>query len=563
MLSRRLGWFAAPFGIGIGAIWVACGGNGKTTTGGGDGGPTSDGGKSDAASGSDGATSDAGPHVGASVLEHHLHPTRDGAYIDSNVTKTAAAGIHMDPAFKGTLPVGDAGVAGNIYGQPLYVDGWKTGQDAIFVATDQNHVTALDATTGAVLWDTTLGPAIPLSALPCGQPYPYYGVNSTPIIDLASRTLYTESFQTVQVDGGPTMKHYVFALSIDDGTTKPGWPVDVAAMVNGFVPGVQQDRGALEIFNGSLYVPFAGLNGDCGAYHGWVIGISMANPTQVGAYSTTALQGGIWGALTSDGKSLFATSGNTARGTTTWSGGEALMRFTQQDGGQGPGPVFSGNTTDYFTPSNWQMLDTNDADLGSSSSILFDLPGATPMHLAAAMGKAGVVHLLNRDNLGGVGTGTNGATGPGLQGLASLTAVSGQIKGTAASYTSAKGRYLVLRAEASITVCPNGESGDLLALTVTATSPPTLVPAWCATSMGGGSPIATTTDGTSNALVWDVSAQGTNRLFAFDGDTGAVVFAGGVATDQMGTVYHWTSAIVAKGRIIVGGAGAVYAFTTL
>jgi hypothetical protein len=496
------------------------------------------------------------------VLEHHLHPTRDGAYVDSNVTKKAAAGVHMDPAFKGTLPVGDAGASGNIYGQPLYVDGWKTGQDAVFVATDQNHVTALNATTGAVLWDTTLGPAVPLTKLPCGQPYPYYGVNSTPIIDLASRTLYTESFQTT--DGGTTFKHYVCALSIDDGTAKPGWPVDIGAAVNGFDPGVQQDRGALEILNGSVYAPYAGLNGDCGDYHGWVIGISMTDPTNVGAYSTTALRGGIWGALTSDGTSLFATSGNTANGTKTWSGGEALMRFTQQDGGQGPGPVFSGTATDYFTPSNWTTLDTDDLDLGSSSAILFDLKGATPTHLAAAMGKAGVVHLLNRDNLGGVGPGdTNGTTGPGLQGVASLTAASGQIKGTAASYTSAMGRYLVLRTEASITVCPNGESGDLLALRVTATSPPALVPAWCATSMGGGSPIATTTDGTSNALVWDVSAQGTNRLFAFDGDTGAVVFAGGGTADQMGTVYHWTSAIVAKGRIFVGGAGAVYAFTTL
>jgi outer membrane protein assembly factor BamB len=545
--------------MGIGALWIACGGSGKT---GGDGGADSANAESGPPNPDAGILDSAVADMGASVLEHHLHPTRDGAYVDKNVTKAAAAAVHIDSGFT-------AKVTGNIYGQPLYVDGWKKGQDAVFIATDQNHVTALNATTGAVLWDVTLGPPVPLKgpttakSLPCGGPYGSYGVNSTPIIDLPSRTLYTESFQTP--DGGTTKKHYVCALSIDDGTTKPGWPVDVAAAVSGFDPGVQQDRGALAILNGNVYVPYAGLNGDCGAYNGWVIGISTSHPTQVGSYSTTAPQGGIWGALSTDGRSLFATTGNTARGTTTWSGGEALIRFTE-------GPKFSGSTSDYFTPSNWTTLDTNDADLGSSASILFDLPGATPAHLAASMGKFGVVHLLDRDNLGGVGTG-DGITGEGIFSLAATsgqtTGNPGQIKGTAASYTSAKGRYVVLHTESTIAVCPSGQSGDLLALRVTATSPPKLVPVWCAASMGGGSPIATTTDGTSNALVWDVSgtvggdAQGSSRLFAFDGDTGEVVFAGGGGPEQLGTVYHWTSAIVAKGRFIVGGAGAVYAFTAL
>jgi outer membrane protein assembly factor BamB len=520
--------------------------------------PASDGSRSspDGAAADGSANADAGPDVGASVLEHHLHSTRDGAYTDPNMTTKAAAGVHIDPGFNGKLPVGDAGVAGNVYGHPLYVDGWKTGQDAVFVATDQNHVTALDATTGAVLWDTTLGPPVPLATLPCGQPYPFYGVNSTPIIDLGARTLYTESFQTP--DGGATLKHYVYALSIDDGTTNPGWPVDVGATVSGFAPGFQQDRGALALLNGTVYVPYAGLNGDCGSYHGWIVGISTTHPTQVGAYSTAAAAGGIWGAVSTDGTSVYAVTGNTTGTMMVWGGGEALLRVTRSDGGL-PESTFSGATTDYFTPSNWPTLDAEDADLGSSAAILFDMPGATPPHLAAAMGKFGVVHLLNRDNLGGVGKG-NGTSG---EGLFSLSVVNGQIKGTPATYTSTKARYIVVRGELGgpITVCPNGQSGDLLALSVTATAPPTLVPAWCAQSGGKGSPIATTTDGTSNAIVWIVSTGGTNNLLALDGDTGAVVVS--IAPPAGATVQHWTSPVVAKGRFIVGGTGAVYAFTAL
>jgi hypothetical protein len=40
------------------------------------------------------------------------------------------------------------------------------------------------------------------------------------------------------------------------------------------------------------------------------------------------------------------------------------------------------------------------------------------------------------------------------------------------------------------------------------------------------------------------------------------VYAGGGAAEQMGSIQHWTSPIVAKGRVYVGGEGRVYAFKT-
>jgi outer membrane protein assembly factor BamB len=484
---------------------------------------------------------DASIGIGASVLEHHLHPSRDGFYTDASLTTTAAANVKALAGFSAT-------VDGIIYGQPLYVDGWKTGQDAVFVATDHNHVTALDATTGKVLWDKTLGPFITqLHHLMCGGPYPYYGVTATPVIDFTTRTLYAESFQTP--DDNVTFKHYLFALSIDDGSTKTGWPVEIAAKVNGFDPALQHDRGALALVQGTVYIPYAGLNGDCGTYNGWVVGVSTTDPTTVEAWSTTAERGGIWGSVTSDGTSAYAVTGNTS-GATSWGGGEALLRFNA-------GPKFSGKSTDYFTPSNWQSLDNSDADLGSAASVFVDVAGANPSTLAVAAGKAGVAHLLNRGDLGGVGTG-DGQNG---EGLFSMSISGSQVKGTPAAYKSAKGTYVAIRADGGISVCPGGTSGDLLAMTVTKASPPKLVPAWCASSQGAGSPIATTTDGTSDALVWIVSATGSNRLLAFDGDTGAAVYTGGGTAEQLGSIEHWTSPIVAKGRFYVGGQNAVYALT--
>lgn len=481
------------------------------------------------------------PGAGASVLEHHLHGSRDGAYVDARVTKTAAASVVIDPAFH-------AKVDGILYAQPLYVDGWKPGKDAILVATDQNHVTALDAANGAVLWDIVLGPPVNQAlSLPCGGPYPWYGVTGTPVIDLTTRTLYAESFQTP--DGGNTKKHYLYALSIDDGKTRPGWPVDVAAKVSGFDPTHEHDRGGLALIAGILYAPYSGLNGDCGDYHGYVVGVSTTDPTKVGAYATTADKGGIWASVTSDGESVYAVTGNTT-GASSWGGGEAILRFTQL-------ARFSGATADYFTPSNWQSLDNSDSDLGSSAAVFFDVPGATPETLGIVNGKGGVVHLLDRGNLGGVGTG-DGQNGEGVFSLS----VGSEMKGVASAYVTTKGHYVVLRADNPVSVCPNGTNGDLLALRVTTTSPPKLVPAWCANSQGAGAPIATTTDGKSNPLVWIESAQGSERLLAFDGDTGAAVYTGGGAAEQLSAIQHWTSPIVAKGRFFVGGNGKVYAFKT-
>jgi hypothetical protein len=74
----------------------------------------------------------------------------------------------------------------------------------------------------------------------------------------------------------------------------------------------------------------------------------------------------------------------------------------------------------------------------------------------------------------------------------------------------------------------------------------------------------------SNPIVWIVSTGGTggpgstpgatNDLLAFDGDTGAML--GSASPPAGATVQHWTSPAEAKGRFIVGGTGAVYAFAT-
>jgi hypothetical protein len=100
------------------------------------------------------------------------------------------------------------------------------------------------------------------------------------------------------VSGNPN-KHFMYSLNVDTGGTNPGWPVDVnaTASYNGmpFISTLQEQRGSLALVNGIVYVAYSGFVGDCGKFHGCVVGADINNPVNVGAWATTAMGGGIWG----------------------------------------------------------------------------------------------------------------------------------------------------------------------------------------------------------------------------------------------------------------------------
>ena len=79
---------------------------------------------------------------------------------------------------------------GNVYAQPLYIEGGPSGPVVIAV-TESNNVYALNATTGAIVWQRNVGTAV-TSGLPCGNINPL-GITGTPIVDLASRSLFFDA----------------------------------------------------------------------------------------------------------------------------------------------------------------------------------------------------------------------------------------------------------------------------------------------------------------------------------------------------------------------------------
>ena len=230
------------------------------------------------------------------VTQEHNHLSRDGLYIDSVFTPANAANLMRDLGFDGTI-------SGNVYAQPLYIEGGPSGPMVIAV-TESNNVYALDANDGGIIWQRNLGPAV-TSGLPCGNINPL-GISGTPGVDLASRSLFIDAM----IDGA-TKKHFVFSLNVDTGATNPGWPVDLNATAsyndNTFTSLVQNERGGLAIVNGIVYVSFSGHAGDCGTYHGWVVGIQINDPSVVMAWATDAIGGGIWGhgGVASDGTNML------------------------------------------------------------------------------------------------------------------------------------------------------------------------------------------------------------------------------------------------------------------
>ncbi len=466
-----------------------------------------------------------------SVLSYHGAPNRNGNFVVPILTWDRARSVRLDSNFR-------AQVSGHVYAQPLF---WRTSNaqsGMLIVATENNLVDAIDARSGNTIWHRPLGKPVARSSLPCGNISPL-GITGTPVIDDSTGAVYFDAM----VDGAAGPRHLVFALSLKDGAVLAGWPVDVQASLTKkgqhFVAREQNQRGALTILDGTLYVPFGGHYGDCGGYHGVVVGISLPQPQTVKNWMTRARGGGIWapGGISSDGQSLFVATGNTF-GASSWSDGEAVIRLS-------PDLNRSNSKRDYFAPADWHALDDRDADLGGTNPIPLDVPARNGNQaLIVAFGKDRKAYFLDRNQLGGIG----GA-------LVTEQVATRAILTAPAVYPAEDGAFVVLHGEGAR--CPASQRGNgLIALKVQPGNPPALRTAWCGSMQGAGSPIVTTTDGHSNPIVWILGAEGDNRLHAFKGDTGEPLFT----SEPLAGLRHFQTLIATEDRLYVAADGRVYAF---
>jgi hypothetical protein len=223
-----------------------------------------------------------------------------------------------------------------------------------------------------------VGTPVPLASLPCGNIDPL-GITGTPVYDAANGLVYAVAETT-------GYHHVLVGVSVTDGTVQ----VERDIPTPDGQPTYDQQRPALAIGNGRVYVAFGGLYGDCGPYRGSVVGIPVSGAGPMLSYVVpTPREGAVWGTagpVTGPDGTLYVSVGN---------GSETSTKFDGSDSVTALSPALK--QTGIFAPSNWHDDNANDRDLGSTQPVLL----ASGMLLAD--GKSGTAYLINAAHLGGVG----------------------------------------------------------------------------------------------------------------------------------------------------------------
>jgi Bacterial Ig-like domain (group 2) len=303
-------------------------------------------------------------------------------------------------------------VDGYVYGQPLLISNVTvngSSHNVLYAATERDSVYAFDADnygSGAPLWKVSLlkaGETPQVSVVI----KPTKGVTSTPVIDLASNTMYVVSEQTPK---GHNSTFRLNALDITTGAQKFGGPVTIQASVPGTnkssVNGVVSlsasciQRAALLLANGTIYIGF----GSCQS--GWLLAYDATTLAQTGVFNaspnlntsgTYGGSGGIWmgggGPAADSAGNVYVTTGDGPwDGQTAW--GQSLLKFDAQL-----------QMEDYFTPFEHQYMECSDADLAAAGLLL--IPGTSE---AVAGGKTGKLYMVDTANPGREQANDAGAT---------------------------------------------------------------------------------------------------------------------------------------------------------
>jgi polyvinyl alcohol dehydrogenase (cytochrome) len=181
------------------------------------------------------------------------------------------------------------------------------------VADESNHISALDPGTGAVLWRDYLGAPLTnvVQNAGCGNIDPL-GITSTPVIDLSTKTVYVVGEVKASRN---RVRHRLEGISILTGKVVLSETVD-PPLPSGESAIHLLQRASLALGNGRVYISYGGNSGDCGRYHGWVVGVrEQGTPDEVSFEVASDGEGGaIWqagGAPAIDSAgNLYVTTGN-------------------------------------------------------------------------------------------------------------------------------------------------------------------------------------------------------------------------------------------------------------
>ncbi len=302
-----------------------------------------------------------------SWLGYHADPARTGA---------VAAPVPASPA----TAAWSANLGGAVYGQPVVAAG------RVIAATETNRVVALDPPTGQLVWSASLGPPLTdVGAVAgCGNIDPL-GITSTPVVDPVSGTVFVVGEVST---GGGAVHHQLEGFRIATGQVVLSEPVD-PPLPAGESPVNLLQRASLALANGRIYIGFGGNYGDCGAYHGWVVGVDETGPPNLVSFEAApdGQGGAIWqggGAPAIDAAgNLFVGTGNANPDPPQ--GGPDPLRFTES--------VVKLSPTLQPLAAFKDQTAGGDEDLGTGNPVL--LPGGRLF----SVGKTDIGYVLSQSDL--------------------------------------------------------------------------------------------------------------------------------------------------------------------
>ena len=248
---------------------------------------------------------------------------------------------------------------------------------------------ALDAHTGAIIWKhRTTGPNI---------------TNSMPAADPSGQYIYA-----------PGVDAHVHKLAAATGRESRGggFPLRVT-----WSPTIEKNGTSINVANGYLYSATGGYLGDGGQYDGHVVALNLSTGV---VNVINALCSDIHQLIRTPGQCPLSKAGIWARGGVVVDPDSSMNgriyaatgngRFDANQGGTDYGDsVLSISAdgsalVDTFTPSDYNQLENGDIDLGSTAPVMLPRQASsnTPL-MAVEGGKDGILKLLNRQHLGGVG----------------------------------------------------------------------------------------------------------------------------------------------------------------
>ena len=482
-----------------------------------------------------------------SVLTQHYDNARTG----QNTHETILTNANVNPSQFGKLftqTLDGMEAAQPLYVPNVFIPSTNSSHNVIYAVTQHDSVYAFDAdnnqgSNASPLWQVNfLDPPNGITTVPLADEkcqvtgYTEFGIQGTPVIDSNRNAMYV----LAMTKENGTYVHKLHALDLGTGAELFGGPVKIVASVtiNGqtysFVDKYQQQRPGLLLQDGIVYIGFGSPGCNIATEMGWVMAYDGLTLQQVGAFNASpgVDASAIWmsgAGLAGDGAgNIYLSTGDGLFDADVGAShfGDSALKLSQSNGAL--------NLADFFTPFNQQFLFDNDLDLAAGQVLL--LPEQPGGNFTLAVGKNGVMYLLDQDSMGHYNPAGD---------IQIPQEVAAPVTGEVHAGLTYWNNTVYLEAEQTPVMAYSFTNGSL------STQPISQTPSVTSNPRGG----IVSSNGVQDGIFWYVTFP-TRKLFAFDATNLAVkLYDNGLAgsRDDLGPLVHFGMPIVANGRVYVNG----------